>query len=201
MSQPPPPPPPPPGGYGPPAGFGPDPQRPDPQRPDPRRALHRTRNIIIGVIAVVALLAIVGSCSVKAFRGMSGDGSSARNYITSHYQRDTGSDEGDVDAYVAQGSPSEVAAQLSDVERPTDQRDGDTSNSANVAGSHFLQYPDYLIGLFPLAAGATKVMLSRDYQSGYRHYHPYVGGFWVPTPAYGGSGSNYRGGGSGGGGK
>ncbi|MFW0783208.1 DUF4247 domain-containing protein [Gordonia sp. CPCC 206044] len=200
MSQPPPPPPPP--GWGPPpGGFGPDPQRPDPQRPDPRRGLNRTRNIIIAVIAVVALLAIVGSCSVKAFRGMTGDGSSARNYITSHYQRDTARDEGDIDAYVADGSPSAVADQLSDVEQPTDQRDGDTANPANVAGTRFLQYPEYLIGLFPLAAGTTRVMLSRDYTSGYRHYHPYVGGFWVPTPSYGGSGSGYRGGGSGGGGK
>ncbi|GAB88981.1 DUF4247 domain-containing protein [Gordonia rhizosphera] len=189
----PPPPPPPPGGYGPPAGFGPD--------EDPRRGLRRTRNIIIGVIVVIALLAIVGSCSVTAIRGMTGDNANARNYITSHYQRDPSLDDGDVDAYVAQGTPTTVAAELSDVQRPTDQRSGDTSNPQNAAGTQFLQYPDYLVGLFPLTAATTQVMLSRDYESGYRHYRPYVGGFWVPTPSYGGSGSSYRGGGSGGGGK
>ena len=40
-------------------------------------------------------------------------------------------------------------------------------------------------------------MVSRDYRSGYNHYHSYVGGFWVPTPDYSGSGSSNRGGGSG----
>ncbi|MYR07068.1 DUF4247 domain-containing protein [Gordonia sp. SID5947] len=191
MTQPPPPrfPPPPPGGDGP---RGPAPGD------DPRRGLHRTRNIVIAVIVIVALFAVVATCSVRTVRNGGGD---VRNYITSHYQRDEAHDEGDVDAYIADGTPTTVAAELSDVRRPTDQRSGDTSNPDNVDGSQFLQYPDYLIGLFPLAAAQTRVMLSRDYRSGYHHYHSYVGGFWVPTPNFGGSGSGYRGGGSGGGGK
>ena len=28
--------------------------------------------------------------------------------------------------------------------------------AGNIAGTQFLQYPDYLVGLFPLAAGATQ---------------------------------------------
>ncbi|NDZ95063.1 DUF4247 domain-containing protein [Streptomyces sp. SID6673] len=194
MTQPPPPSPPPPpaGGFGPDPGSGSD---------DPRRGLRRTRNLAVAAIVLIAVLAIVGSCSVKAFRGLAGDDANARSYITSHYQRDTSLDEGDVDAYVADGTPDTVAAELSDVERPNDQRSGDTANPSNVAGSQFLQYPDYLIGLFPLAANTTRVMLSRDYRSGYNHYLPFIGAFWVPTPNFGGSGSGYRGGGSGGGGK
>nr|WP_245555785.1 DUF4247 domain-containing protein [Gordonia soli] len=155
--------------------------------------------MIIGVIAAVAVLALVGTCSVKAFGG--GNGTSVRNYISSNYQRDTGLDEGDVDAYVADGSPASVASTLAGVESPTDRRNGDSRQAGNVAGTQFLQYPDYLVALFPYAANKTRVMLSRDYRSGYNHYHSYVGGFWVPTPSYSGSGSGYRGGGSGGGGK
>ncbi|MXP23895.1 DUF4247 domain-containing protein [Gordonia sp. HNM0687] len=189
-------PPPPPGGP-PPGGFRTTPGFGD----DPRRGLHFTRNILIAVIILIAVFAIVGMCSVKAISGLTGDNASVRNYITANYQRDPALDEGNVDAYVAQGTPSTVASELSGVEQPTDQRAGDATNAANVAGTEFLQYPDYVVGLFPLAAGTTKVMLSRDYRSGYNHFLPYVGGFWVPTPNFGGSGSSYRGGGSGGGGK
>lgn len=164
--------------------------------------MRRTRNIIIAVIVMIALFAIVATCSVRAVNGLTGENASARNYITANYQRDPALDEGSVDAYVAQGTPSTVASELSGVEQPTDQRAGDTTGTtANVAGTEFLQYPEYVVGLFPLAAGTTKVMLSRDYRSGYNHFLPYVGGFWVPTPNFGGSGSSYRGGGSGGGGK
>ncbi|MCZ4534090.1 DUF4247 domain-containing protein [Gordonia terrae] len=167
--------------------------------PDPRRRLNKTRNIIIGVIVVLTVFALIGACTARVARG-GGIGGSARDYITQNYERDTSLDEGDVDAYVADGTPEQVAAEIRDAERPSDQRSGATG-TGNIAGTQFLQYPDYLVGLFPLAAGATRVMLSRDYRSGYHHYHPYVGAFWVPTPRYAGSGSGNRGGGSGGGGK
>ena len=51
----------------------------------------------------------------------------------------------------------------------------------------FLQYPDYVIGLFDYRTDQTRVMVSKDYTTGYTHYHNYVGGHWVPTPAYSGS--------------
>ncbi|MGV9826916.1 DUF4247 domain-containing protein [Gordonia sp. NPDC003429] len=167
---------------------------PPPGEQDPTRGLRRTRNILIAVIVVVATLAIVGSCGVNAIRG--GADGDARAYVTSHYQRDTALDESDVDAYIADGSPSVVATQISSVAQPTDQRAGDNA-AGNEAGTEFLQYPGYLIGLFPYAADKTRVMVSRDYTSGYNHYHHYVGGFWVPTPDFSGSGSSNRGGGSG----
>lgn len=184
---PPPPPGPPPGG----GDFGPPPE-------DPRRGLNRVRNIIIGIIALVALLGIIGSCSVKAFGG---DGSSARKYISANYQRNASLDESNVTAYVADKPVGSVESKLVDVERPNDRRSGDSRGVGNVSGSRFLQYRDYMVALFPLAGNKTRVMVSKDYQSGYHHYHSYVGGFWVPIPSYGGGGSNYRGGGSGGGGK
>ncbi|MBD0861601.1 DUF4247 domain-containing protein [Gordonia sp. zg691] len=167
--------------------------------PDPRRRLNRIRNIIIGVIVVVTIFALLGACGTRALRG-DGLGGSARDHITQNYQRETALDDGDVDAYIADGTPAEVADELRDAERPADQRGG-AAGAGNVAGTQFLQYPDYLVGLFPYAAGQTRVMLSRDYRSGYNHYHSYVGAFWVPTPRYSGSGSGNRGGGSGGGGK
>ncbi|WP_238421815.1 DUF4247 domain-containing protein [Gordonia sp. 'Campus'] len=167
--------------------------------PDPRRRLNKIRNIIIGVIVVITIFALVGACGARALGG-GGIGGSARSYISQNYERDTALDEGDVDAYIADGNPSQVAAEIRDAERPTDQRGG-AAGAGNVSGSQFLQYPDYLVGLFPYGADKTRVMLSRDYRSGYNHYHSYVGVFWVPTPRYAGGGSGYRGGGSGGGGK
>lgn len=154
---------------------------------DPRQRLNRIRNILIGVIIVVAALAMVATCTADVAR------SGARNYVTSHYSRDAALDEGTVKAYVANGSPSAVTAQIRKAEKPRDQR---TSASGGATGT-FLQYSDYLIGLFPHGTGKTRVMVSKDYSTGYTHYHNYVGGYWVPTPAYSGSGSSHRGGGSG----
>lgn len=185
------------GGYpggGHPGGSSGGEQPTGPGKPDPARSMRRVRNFIIAVIVLAALIAL-GSCGLSALRGSSGG--DARAYVKSHYQRDSSLDESDVDAYVADGDPSTVSAQLTSAQSPTDQRAGDTSGAGNVTGTQFLQYPDYLIGLFPYAAGKTKVMVSRDYRSGYNHYHSYVGGFWVPTPDYSGSGSSNRGGGSG----
>lgn len=182
----------------PPTGNHPPPS-PDQPAPDPRRRLNRIRNIIIGVIVVITIFALLGACGARALRG-GGLSGSARDYISQNYERNTTLDDGDVDAYVADGTPAEVAEDIRDAERPTDQRAG-TSGTGNVAGTQFLQYPDYLVALFPYAANQTRVMLSRDYRSGYNRYHNYVGAFWVPTPGYSGSGSSNRGGGSGGGGK
>ncbi|MFW0789283.1 DUF4247 domain-containing protein [Gordonia sp. CPCC 205333] len=156
--------------------------------PDPRRKLFIVRNIIVGVIVVIAGLLMIGSC---------GSGStSARNYISGNYQRDASLDESNQTAYIADGTPDSVASAISNAERPTDSRAGATT-TGNLAGTRFLQYPDYLVALFPYAAGKSKVMLSKDYTSGYHHYHNYVGGYWVPTPHYSGTGSGNRGGGSG----
>lgn len=163
--------------------------------PDPARRLRLIRNILIGVIVIAALAAMIGSCTSGVGRG------DARSYVQANYQREPSLDESNVDAYVASGSPTTVADQISDAQRPNDVREGDSRTAGNVAGTRFLQYPDYLIALFPYGTNQTRVMVSRDYRSGYNHYLPYVGAFWVPTPNYSGSGSGNRGGGSGGGGK
>ncbi|MET9201509.1 DUF4247 domain-containing protein [Gordonia sp. NPDC003585] len=173
----------------PPGGFG-------APEPDPLRSLRRTRNIIIAVIAGVAILILIGSCGYNAFKQ-----NNARQYVTSNYQRDASLDESGVQAYIADGTPSKVADEISDAENPNDRREGDAAAAGAVAGSLFMQYPDYLIGLFPYGNDKTRVMVSRDYRSGYNHYHNYVGGYWVPTPNFGGNGSDNRGGGSNGGGK
>lgn len=154
---------------------------------DPRDRLNRIRNIIIGVIVVVAALAMMATCTADV------TGRDARNYVTSKYARAAALDEGTVKAYIADKTPSAVVAQLRKAEKPTDQR---TATSGGQSGT-FLQYPDYLIGLFPYQSTKTRVMVSKDYSSGYTHYHGYVGHYWVPTPAYSGSGSGNRGGGSG----
>ncbi|MEO9326562.1 DUF4247 domain-containing protein [Gordonia aurantiaca] len=166
---------------------------------DARRRLNRIRNIIIGVIVVITIFALIGACGARIVRE-GGLGGSARDFISQNYQRNAALDDGDVAAYLAEGTPAEVAEDIRDAERPTDQRTG-ASATGNIAGAQFLQYPDYLVALFPYAANQTRVMLSRDYRSGYNRYHSYIGGFWVPTPGYSGSGSGNRGGGSGGGGK
>ncbi|MDL9936963.1 DUF4247 domain-containing protein [Gordonia sp. ABSL1-1] len=165
---------------------------------DPLAGLRRTRNRIIAAIAGVAALILIGSCGYHAIKGVAGG--SARDHITSQYHREATLDEGDVQAYIADGAPADVADQIAIAEVPTDRRSGDTA-PGNVAGTTFMQYPNYLVALFPYGVGKTQVMLSRDYRSGYHHYHNYVGGYWVPSPSYGGSGSDNRGGGSGGGGK
>ncbi|WP_132991944.1 DUF4247 domain-containing protein [Gordonia zhaorongruii] len=158
------------------------------EEPDRSRRWRTVRTVAIVVAIVIAVFALAVTCS-------SGNGD-ARNYVTSNYQRDASLDEGSVKAYVADGNPTKVADELSDEESPADRREG-ASGTGNVEGSRFLQYPDYLIALFPHAGDKTRVMLSTDYRSGYHHYHSYVGAFWVPTPAFSGSGSGYRGGGSG----
>ncbi len=161
-------------------------------QPDPRKRLFLVRNILVGLIALLAGFLMLGSCVSSSKTS----GTDARGFITSHYQRNASLDETDHTAYVASGSPDQVAKEISDAQRPNDSRSG-AASVGNVEGTRFLQYPDYLVALFPYAAGKSRVMLSRDYRSGYNHYHNYVGGFWVPIPHYSGSGSSYRGGGSG----
>ncbi|HMS75983.1 DUF4247 domain-containing protein [Gordonia sp. (in: high G+C Gram-positive bacteria)] len=163
-----------------------------PGTPDPRHRLNRIRNIIIGVIIVVAALAMTATCTADVTR------SGARNYVTSHYSHHAALDEGAVKAYVADGSPATVAAQIRNAEKPIDQRTATpaTLTTGGQSGT-FLQYPDYVIGLFDYGTDQTRVMVSKDYTTGYTHYHNYVGRHWVPTPAYSGSGSSNRGGGSG----
>ena len=97
-----------------------------------------------------------------------------------------------------QTPPATVAAQIRNAEKPIDQRTATpaTLTTGGQSGT-FLQYPDYVIGLFDYGTDQTRVMVSKDYTTGYTHYHNYVGRHWVPTPAYSGSGSSNRGGGSG----
>ncbi|GAB08919.1 hypothetical protein GOARA_021_01570 [Gordonia araii NBRC 100433] len=146
--------------------------------------------MIIGIITAVTVITLMATCAVDN----NGD---ARKYIQTTYARNAALDDGSsIVAYVADGDVNAVAKDISSAQRPTDNRAG-ANAVGNVDGARFLQYPDYLVGLFPYGANQTRVMLSSDYRSGYNHYHSYVGGFWVPTPNYSGRGSGYRGGGSG----
>ena len=112
------------------------------------------------------------------------------------YTRDASLDEVDLVAYVADGNPTAVANDIAASQPPTDLRNG-AQQAGNITGALFLQYPAYLVGVFPYGTNQSRVMVSKDYRSGYNRYHSYVGGFWVPTPGYSGPGDDYRGGGSG----
>jgi hypothetical protein len=157
-----------------------------------RRPLNRIRN---GIIAAIVLIAV----ALLAFSCVSGSTSStsARNYIQQNYQRTANLDESSVDAYIADGTPEQVAGEISGAQKPTDQRESTQTVAGVTATGLFMQYPDYLVGLFPYEDNKTRVMLSDDYESGYRHYGGFVGGFWVSRPNYSGGGSDYRGGGGG----
>lgn len=123
----------------------------------------------------------------------------ARDYIDARYMRSNALDEAaSISGYVADGDVDTVAQEISEAERPTDARPGATSYG-NVEGTRFLQYPLYIVGLFPYGVGKTRVMVSKDYRTGLNHYHSYIGIYWVPTPRYSGPGDSFRGGGSGGG--
>lgn len=123
----------------------------------------------------------------------------ARDYIDARFVRNETLDEAaSISGYVADGDVDTVAQEISEAERPTDARPGATSYG-NVEGARFLQYPLYIVGLFPYGVGKTRVMVSKDYRTGLDHYHSYIGTYWVPTPHYSGPGDSYRGGGSGGG--
>ncbi|GED97244.1 DUF4247 domain-containing protein [Gordonia crocea] len=173
--------------------FPPFPPPPFPPDDDGRGdGLRRARNWIIGIICVLTVGALATTCAIDGgFRGRD-----ARAYVQKTYQRNAALDEGNVVAYVANADPKSVSDAITTEERPTDRRTGATQ-VGNIAGSTFLQYPDYLIGVFPYGADKSRVMVSKDYRTGYNHYHSYVGSYWVPTPHYSGRGNSYRGGGSG----
>ncbi|WP_415045591.1 DUF4247 domain-containing protein [Gordonia sp. (in: high G+C Gram-positive bacteria)] len=125
--------------------------------PDPARNLRRLRNVLLAVIGVLTLLALVGSCAVDVARsGLLGQ--SAKSYIEANYQRSPGLDEPSVRAYVADESVWAVAAAITGAEEPIDARSGDTQ-AGNIVGTRFLQYSDYLVGLFPNGPTGTRVML------------------------------------------
>jgi Domain of unknown function (DUF4247) len=157
-----------------------------------RRPLNRIRN---GIIAAIVLIAV----ALLAFSCVSGSSGAAdpRAYIQQNYQRETVLDESSVDAYIADGTPEQVADEISEVAQPVDRRTATDTATGSSATGLFLQYPDYLVGLFPYEDNKTRVMLSDDYESGYRHYNGYVGPLWVSRPNYSGGGSDYRGGGGG----
>jgi hypothetical protein len=148
-----------------------------------RRPLNRVRNGIIAAIVLIAVALLAFSCVSGATSG-----NSARNYNL---------DEGSVDAYIADGTPEKVAGQISKAQKPTDQRQATQTVAGVTSSGLFMQYPDYLVGLFPYQGNKTRVMLSDDYETGYRHYGGFIGGFWVSRPGFSGGGSDYRGGGGG----
>lgn len=160
---------------------------------DPGANLRLIRNLLIGLIGLVTAVALMATCAIDGGFGSN----SARGYIQSTYTRNAALDEGSATTgYVADGNVATVAHDISKAERPTDSRPG-AKGFGNVEGAQFLQYPDYIVGLFPYGSDKTRVMLSKDYRTGYNHYHGYIGSYWVPIPHYPGRGSTYRGGGSG----
>jgi hypothetical protein len=157
-----------------------------------RRPLNRIRNGIIAAIVLVAVALLAFSC----VSGSSGS-TNAKAYIQQNYQREAGLDESSVDAYVADGTPEQVADEISEIQQPVDRRTATDTATATSGTGLFLQYPDYLVGLFPYQDNKTRVMVSDDYESGYRHYSGFVGPLWVSRPNFSGGGSDYRGGGGG----
>ncbi|MBT0567003.1 DUF4247 domain-containing protein [Williamsia sp. CHRR-6] len=174
---PPPPPGPPPGG-----GF----DGTDGSDDDRARRLKKIRNLIIIAITLVAVVALAFSCS------RSSSGSDARAYISKNYSRASSLDAPGITAYTTGKSTSSVLKAVRKAERPIDSR---RASSAGQTGD-FLQYNRYIVAVFPRGSG-SQVTISRDYDSGYRHYNSYVGGFWVSRPNFSSTGSDFRGGGSG----
>ncbi|MCK0516502.1 DUF4247 domain-containing protein [Williamsia sp. DF01-3] len=157
-----------------------------------RKPLNRIRNGIIAAIILVAVALLAFSCVSGGVAS-----TSARSYIQQNYDRTPNLDEGSVDAYIADGTPEQVAGQIRGAQRPADQRQATQTVAGVPTSGLFMQYPDYLVGLFPYENNNTRVMLSDDYESGYRHYGGFIGGFWVSRPNFSGGGSDYRGGGGG----
>jgi hypothetical protein len=163
-----------------------------------RRKLNRVRNLIIALIALVAIILLIVTFSRPA-----GASTSARGYIEKTYTRVPSADVNRIRAYDANVDPSAAQSAISRAQRPTDTRQASDSYSglspAEATTGTFLQYRDYIVAIFPVAGSSnrSRVTISDDYRSGYGYYGGYIGRYWTPRPATGGTGSDFRGGGSG----
>lgn len=163
----------------------------DDAAPYDRSGLNRVRNVVIAGIVLIAVILLVVTFT------RSGGSSSARGYIEKNYPRANSSDVRGNKAYVAAIAPAAVASAVSRAQRPTDSRTA-TDISGQGQG-RFLQYRDYIVAIFPddNSPDRSRITVSDDYRSGYSYYGGYIGRYWTPRPASGGSGSDFRGGGSG----
>lgn len=162
-----------------------------------RRRLNRVRNLVIAVIVLIAVILLI-----VTFTRPAGASSSARGYIERTYSRVPSADVSRIRAYDAAVSPSAAQSAISKAQRPTDTRIASASSGLSAAGQQigrFLQYRDYIVAIFPVAGSSnrSRVTVSDDYRSGYGYYGGYIGRYWTPRPATGGTGSDFRGGGSG----
>lgn len=149
----------------------------------------RTVAIVVAGLIVIALLA-------RACTSGSGSGADPTSYIEQTYERESNLDEDGIKAYVADGqTPQTVASDISADAEPIDRRASSENAAADGGDSVFLQYSDEIVSIFPYEGG-SKVMLG-DYEQAHSHYFVYLGGWWAPTPGYGGGGSGNRGGGAG----
>ncbi len=162
----------------------------DDASPYDRSGIDRVRNIIIIVIALIAVILLV-----LTFTRSGGSSSSAKGYIEKNYQRTSSADVRGNRAYDAALAPAAVASAVSKAQRPTDTR---TSTGTSGDEGRFLQYRDYIVAIFANgSSNRSRITVSDDYRSGYTYYGGYIGRYWTPRPASGGSGSDFRGGGSG----
>lgn len=167
----------------------------DAATPYDRSGLNRIRNVVIAAIVLIAVILLVVTFT------RSGGSSSARGYIEKNYARTNSADVRGNKAYAAAIAPAAVASAVSRAQRPTDTRTASATSSTPGATSgegRFLQYRDYIVAIFPDgSSNRSRITVSDDYRSGYSYYGGYIGRYWTPRPASGGSGSDFRGGGSG----
>ena len=160
-----------------------------------RRKLNRVRNFIIAVIAPVAIILLI-----VTFVRPAGASTSARGYIEKSYTRLPSGDIRGNTAYSADIAPAAVVSAVAAAQRPTDTRSAryDYQGISSSDEGRFLQYPDYIVAVFPNGSpNRSRITVSDDYRSGYAFYGAYIGRYWTPRPASAGTGSGFRGGGSG----
>jgi len=131
--------------------------------------------LIGGVIAVIALLLLVG--------GLSSCGSSVKGYVRDHYDR-AGTRNG-AELYRSGDRVDEVVKDITGAWKPADR--------ITDPGGVFLRYSDTFLAVRPRTGGGTDIEVD-DPERGYAHWYPFVGG-WFGT--YSGRGEGFRGGGPG----
>jgi hypothetical protein len=160
-----------------------------------RTRLNRVRNLIIAVIVLIAVILLI-----VTFTRPAGASTSARGHIEKTYTRVPSGDIRGNKAYTADIAPAAVVSAVAAAQRPTDTRTAryDFQGISSSDEGRFLQYPDYIVAVFPNGSpNRSRITVSDDYRSGYAFYGAYIGRYWTPRPATAGTGSDFRGGGSG----
>ncbi|MFE3545366.1 DUF4247 domain-containing protein [Nocardia sp. NPDC059177] len=145
--------------------------------------MNRTRWIVAGVLAVVALIVTV---LVIVWVTRDAD---PREFVAERYLRAKSLDQvNDGLAFTATAAPAAVAAAIAKATDPRDKR--------NTGDNHYLRFDRDLIAVSPHAGGS--LILVDSFANGTRRHHSHVNSYgWNSGSAAG----DYRGGGSDSGGK